>query len=228
VSTEGIDAARLAETHQQVLSGMNYTLTLRNRLVTDGEPRRVTTRRREVAPGAREYQFARSERTNSFAPSNYAGVAGYWYNGSSELVKYAREAGQQYTVSNDPGRGLLDDPTEHQTIAAMVRAFDTESVTPRRLSDGSYRLRVTELSRATGIPELGYFVAPRNATLELTVDELGYVERYRVAYTATIAGTDRQIRVIRQLTVSQVGQTQVAPPEWADRVRGSSLTSPGN
>lgn len=219
VSSEGVNAARLAETHRQVLSGTNYTLTLQNRLIIDGDPRRVTTRSRRVASGAREYRITRTEQTSNFAPSNYAGVTGYWYNGSSELFRYARETSQRYTAVDKPGRGLLNDPTEHQTIAGMLRAFDTETVTPKRLSNGSYRLRVADLSRSTGIPELGYFVAPRNATLRMTVDRRGYVKSYRVAYAATIAGTDRQVLVIRRLTVSRVGQTQVTPPDWASRVQ---------
>lgn len=223
VSADAVDADRLAESHRLVLSRTNFTLALRERLVIDGERRRVTTRRRQVAPGGRAYLVTRTERTADFAPSNYAGVTGYWYNGSTELVRYARDAPQRYAEVDDPGPGLLDDPTEHRTVGGMVGAFDTAALTSTRLSNGSYRVRADNLSQSTQIPELGYFVAPTNATLRLTVDRRGFVGSYRVAYTATIAGTDRRVRVVRELDVTRVGQTAVEPPAWP--VRASSATS---
>lgn len=222
VSADGVDAGQLAERHRQSLSRTNYTLTLTERLVIDGEPRRVTTRRRLVAPDARAYLLTRTERTTDFAPSNYAGITGYWYNGSTELLEYARNTGPRYDAVDDPGPGLLDDPTEHRTIAGILRAFETTETTPRRLPDGSYRLRTDDLSASARLPELGYFVAPRNASLEATVHRRGFVQHYRVAYTATIAGSDRQVRVVRELRVTDTGRTTVTPPAWAGMARSAS------
>lgn len=223
VSTDGVDAARLAERHREVLTWTNYTLVLTERLVIDGEPRRITTRRRQVGPDARAYLVTRTERTDDFAPSNYAGIAGYWYDGSTELIRYSESTRQRYEAVEEPGLGLLDDPTEHRTIARMVRAFNTATATQQRFPNGSYRVRAGTLSGSTGIPELGYFVAPRNATLTLTVAPRGFVKRYRVAYTANIAGTDRQVRVVRELRVSRVGQTTVRPPPWAEAARAADM-----
>jgi len=214
-SAEGVDAGRLAELHRQALVRTNYTLTLSERLVIDGDPRRVTTRRRQVGAEARAYGITRTERTENFAPSNYAGIEGYWYNGSTELIRYPRSAGQRYEEVENPSQGLLTDPTEHRTIEGMVSAFDTKAGTRERLPNGSYLVRTGELSRADRIPGLGYFVDPRNATLSLVVNPRGFVERYRVSYSATIAGTDRQVEVSRELKVTRVGRTAVRPPAWA-------------
>ena len=219
VSAAGLDAGALAESHRAVLSGTNYTLTLTERLVIDGDPRRVTTRRRQVVTGARAYLVTRTERTREFAPSNYAGVTGYWYDGTTEFVRYAPGAERRYAARDSAGTGLLADPTEHRTVAGMVRAFDTAEATPRRLPNGTVQVRAERLSRSNRIPEPGYFVSPRNATLRLAVSPGGFVRRYRVAYTATIAGTDRQVRVVRELAVTDVGRTAVAPPAWAGEAR---------
>lgn len=215
VSADGVDAGRLAETHRQALARTNYTLTLEERLVIDGEPRRVTTRRRQVEAEGRAYRITRTERTEAFAPSNYAGIAGYWYNGSTELVRYPPSTGQRYKAVENPSQGLLNDPTEHRTIEGMVSAFDTKTGTRERLPNRSYLVRTNDMSQSARIPRLGYFVNPRNATFSLTVTPRGFVERYRVSYAATIAGTDRQVRVVRKLEVTRVGRTAVQPPAWA-------------
>ena len=219
LSAGEVDAGPLAEGHRAALSRTNYTLTVTERLFIDGEPRRVTTRTRRVGRGGRAYLVTRTERTNRFAPSNYAGMTGYWYDGSTELIRYAADARRRYDRSDSPGNGLLDDPTEARTVAGTVRAFDTEATAPRQLADGSFHVRVEGLARPNRIPELGYFVSPRNGTLRLTVDQNGFVRWARLAYDATLAGTDRQVHVVRELTVTDVGETAVDPPGWAGRAR---------
>lgn len=219
ISDDGLNVDRLADAHRGALLATNYTMEIAERVVIDGRVRRVTTRRREVAQGARAYVIDRRERTVEFSPSNYAGATGYWYNGTVEFIRYSNGTTPAYARFERRTSGPLLDPTEHRTVAGLFAAFAVEGTVPTRRASGEYAVRSDALTAPEQIPGTVYIVAPRNGTLRAVVDERGIVRRYRVSYTGTLAGTERTARVIRETRLTAIGTTRVRPPAWVATAR---------
>lgn len=216
LSAAGVrDPGRLADAHYTALEGRSYT-RVGNMTVLSANGTTLTRwdRRLRVAAGWERYRYRRVARTApSYPVSAYRPELAAWYDGKSvyfrgvdgEDVDYARQSGNS-----------LGDMTRHDRLLALYANFETRV---RRAGDG-YRLVGTDLENPAALDVPALLSDPRNVTFLAVLGPDGRVERYRLAYDATLDG--RPVRVVRTARFSAVGDTDVPEPGWAAEARNAT------
>lgn len=214
LTSTGVDATALAESHEAVLSETNYTVSVRERISQNGTVRRNATRYREVAAGARRYALTRVQRTSGFPSSALAPSIAYWYDGTSVVTRIGNGSGARYDRYPTSPPGPLFDPTSHEGIAGIFGAFTLRQV---ETANGTIRLESTGFPRPQSAPTPSFVGTARNASLQALVSPRGYVESYRYEYEANATAVDGSVRVTRRVQFRDVGATAVSRPAWTAR-----------
>jgi len=216
ISDDGVDPGVLADTHDAVLSGTNYTVVVRERVVGDNRTLRTTTFRRYVAPGADRYRIERSYEFDGLRSTALAPRVDIWYDGEETLLRLGDVESRRYQRTPTAPPGPLPDPSSHRRTARVLGAFDLQA-SPAPNGSG-YRVTSTAARDADSIPTPIFVGRATNASVEATVTERGVVRDRRLAYTATLAERPGRARVVRTVRVRDVGSTTVQPPPWTTDV----------
>jgi hypothetical protein len=209
-----VDASALAAAHAEVLTGARVTLRYNyTERALDGALRWRTVTTVRFGDDGR-YRYAR---TDSDANGTARRVE-RWSDG--ERVVERQRVGDNTTVEilrdarGDPlapDAALPVDRDDGRGIEAVFDAVPT-TVTGRERRNGTTYYRLSGTGPATPNP-----TAIEDASLRAVVDGRGLVHRYRLGYTID-RGDGPPGRVVGILRVTDLGETTVRRPGWAEKV----------
>lgn len=218
-----VDASALQKAHIAHLDAGDFTVRRTRVERYRDRSLRARTRLRAVFPGGGRYLV---ERTFEGPVHDRIGTGGTvrQYGDENRTVRLRLSANGAVTGRSvtSPPRGpvprssLLTAPFGGRVVLLVLRGVDVDTVTA---IDGraAYRLRGSGIDDPAALQSL---LSPtrmrsvRNVSAEAIVTEAGLVEFLRVAYTADLDG--EPVRVVRTLGFSDVGNTTLSRPSWAD------------
>ena len=211
IADNGVVASVVTETHERRMSGANYTFVSQQRVVGDNGTMWVTNRTRQIANDEGAYAGRIDHQVNEFPLGRFAEPIEYWGN---ESVYASRRVLSERTEfygwqRTDQTANLTSLPLIERTLAATEL-----SVVDR--PDG-VRLVGISLRNPDRLPSPAYLTEPRNVSLTVSVTDEGVIERWRLAYDATLA--NRTVRVTRDARLTDIGSTTVRRPDWVDQAR---------
>lgn len=218
-TANGIDAERLATTHDSALRGQSYTVrTERVVRYANGTLRARTERVGRVS--ANRSRFAVTVRVRGpYAPIlsyEYRNVDVSFFSSGDRLFRRILRNGVATYETTPPD---TYDPPEQFFLLPQPGAIDevfravTVQVDVVSTEAGTrYRLTATGMTDSAAFAAARGVTDPHNVSLRATVGADGVVRRYRLRYEATFDGAP--IRVVRSGTYEAVGTTTVHRPSW--------------
>jgi hypothetical protein len=214
VASDGVVASVVTETHERRMNDVNYTFLSQQRVVGDNGTMWVTNRSRQIANDDGAYAGRIDHRVNEFPLGRFAEPIEYWGN---ESVYASRRVLSEQTEfygwqRTDQTANLTSLPLIERTLAATEL-----SVVDR---PAGVRLVGTSLREPDKLPSPPYLREPRNVSLTVAVTDRGVIERWRLAYDATLA--NRTVRVTRDARLTDIGSTTVRRPDWVGQARAET------
>lgn len=221
ISRDAVDPEALADRHRRVLRRSSRTV-VRTTTVTDPNGTVVGRTRTTIAAASNRDDDVLLEAVGSGTDPAAFGLpeGGYdfWTDGTAAASRRTLPNG---TVRYNYRSGTLPpgpraDTTGVNLVASATRRVSDVTVTPVETgSDG----RTASLLRLRGRVADPPSDAVENASLVASVTGEGVVQTLRVRYT--LVRDDRRYRVVRELVVSDLGQTVVSRPAWVDDARAA-------
>lgn len=224
--------AALAGSHERYLANRSYALavnrtvryangTLRSQVVTRVRLARNRTYHTDIRVAGPHATLVIGE-----SPAS----AAFWSNGSIYLRKYTRGNETVYNAFEPVGGAgtwtfwvhfFVLEGSASADIEALFDAVETRAV-DRTTVDGHRQVRVASVGthRSTAFVDVDETRNVRDVEVRATVDERGFVRRYRVRYAATVDGDP--VRVVRTVEYAGIGETTVARPSWYDDAVGEA------
>ncbi|MEZ3114851.1 hypothetical protein RYH80_02820 [Halobaculum sp. MBLA0147] len=232
ISRDAVDPEALADRHRRVLRRTSRTV-VRITTVTGPNGTVVGRTRTTIAAASDRAGDVLLEGsgggTDPVAFGLPTGEYGFWTDGTAAASRRTLPNG---TVRYSYRSGTLPpgpraDTTGVNLVASATRRVSDVTVTPVETgSDG----RTASLLRLRGRVADPPSEAVENASLVASVTGEGVVQTLRVRYTLVRDG--RRYRVVRELVVSDLGQTVVSRPAWvadaqaAERDEGAETATP--
>lgn len=207
ISQDGVDAVAVSERHEAALDGEAYTLRLTAQRGGTNDTAVGGQTVVKTDPDADQY-FTTERYPVARGPFNQTGFA-VWYDGDHSFVRTTFATG----------------PPEHQRFSGPVREPDASTPVVRDLFS---RLTVTQVSReddgstvvrgslnpVAGTGGLGQVSDSTNGSMSARVHADGYVEHLVVGYDAPVNTSAERVR--EEMTITDVGETTVTEPDWAE------------
>lgn len=222
--TEGVaDPAALAALHDRRLADRSYTRA-DSRTVVDGNGTlRATRTDLLVAAGGLPFLAERSAvSTPRYDVESAFSEATVYHDGGRAYYR-AVEDEVNYGTDTIPPAEVVPDRTGRAAVQEVLSAFEWEVQRVEIGGQPHYRLESTAFVDPGPLDDAVLLTDPRNATARLLVGADGRVDRYRLEYETTY--DDRTVGVTETVRWSNVGETNVPPPNWIDRARDATERS---
>ena len=213
-----VDAADLANAHEDALNDDSYTVVSNNTIrYANGTLRFQWNRTMRVAEGLEPFYIVSRPNGSGRQPAVSSQRVERWSNGERLYSAIVRQNDTKYSVSA-LNRGFISVQNGEQFLT-LFNAFETR-VVGQETRNGTeiYRIRATNVTNPEYLPRsvLNTSKNPRNISFRALVDSEGVVRSYHLAYTATDIwrGVETTNRVTQSLRYTDIGSTVVERPDW--------------
>ena len=213
-----VDAADLANAHEDALNDDSYTVVSNNTIrYANGTLRFQWNRTMRVAEGLEPFYIVSRPNGSGRQPVVSSQRVERWSNGERLYSAIVRQNDTKYSVSA-LNRGFISVQNGEQFLT-LFNALETR-VVGQETRNGTeiYRIRATNVTNPEYLPRsvLNTSKNPRNISFRALVDSEGVVRSYHLAYTATDIwrGVETTNRVTQSLHYTDIGSTVVERPDW--------------
>jgi hypothetical protein len=218
VTDDGVAARVLVDTHTDLLSTANYTIRVERRVTGPNGTLSTFEHVRRVAAGGEPYvgRYGRTSSNYSF-PASTRRIE-YWTDGDGYATRHSDGTTGRVlrTTWSSVGEPILDVDRSLKLFVVLERV----GVRVADRSDGGVRLLGQRSGAVPNLPTPEFVREPRNAAVTASVTADGLVTGWRYAYDAE--STVGPVRVLYDVTITDVGSTAVERPAWVAEARNGS------
>lgn len=216
VTGDGVSTPTLVDAHVRRLGATSYTLSVRRRVTTANGTASVFERTRFVAAGAETYAGRYNRTVENPVVVLSTRAVEYWTAGTGYATRHREQGRVVYAAWSTVGRPIRD-VDRSRRLARTLATFDLR-VTGR--TTGAVVVSGRQPGSASTLTTPPFVTDPHNATLTARVTTDGLVTDWRYAYDGHVG--QREVRVVHDVQVTDVGTTTVVRPAWVDEVRNGS------